>query len=77
MHKKINPLNHGTNLNSLDRYGRRVAPNLPWLPFAGRFDEPQPSNIMAAVLEDTPWPKLSLSHKDTFEFYRPSEFIGK
>lgn len=34
---------HGTDINKRDKYGRKLIPKLPWLPFAGRDNEPQPS----------------------------------
>lgn len=76
MPKDYNHLNHGTQINRQDKYGRAILPTLPWLPYVGRTGEPQPSQLVSAVVEGTKFPKLVLSHKETYAFFRPSEFIG-
>lgn len=74
----------GHPLPQLDEFGRRVPPDLPWLPTAGPEGEPPFSEHVLrarAALELPPlfaprsWTK-TVNQKDVFEFYKPSETIG-
>lgn len=75
----------GAPLPRYDKYGRQMEPDLPWLPWAGPEDEPQPSFFVKRAYDSVEYPPLfakkswtkGVPHKDTYEFYKPSETIGK
>ncbi|KAK4874901.1 hypothetical protein RN001_014261 [Aquatica leii] len=67
-----------------DKYGRRMIPELPWLPAAGPANEPQVSAYVQRAYDNAEYPPL-IAHKSwtkavpythTFEYYKPSETIG-
>ncbi|KAI4456226.1 dynein heavy chain family protein [Holotrichia oblita] len=74
----------GAPLPRYDKYGRQMEPDLPWLPWAGPEDEPQPSFFVKRAYDSVEYPPLfakkswtkGVPHKDTYEFYKPSETIG-
>ncbi|GJQ73710.1 DNAH3 [Trypoxylus dichotomus] len=74
----------GAPLPRYDKYGRQMEPELPWLPWAGPEDEPQPSFFVKRAYDSVEYPPLfakkswtkGVPHKDTYEFYKPSETIG-
>lgn len=76
----------GAPLPRYDKYGRKLPPELPWMPFAGPPpDECSPSFFVARAYKSMEYPPLfakkawtkSLPYKDTWEYYKPSESIGK
>lgn len=75
----------GSKLPRYDEYGRQMAPEIPWLPWASPEDEPQPSDMVKRVYKSMEYPPLiapkswtkSVRYRDTYEFYKPSETIGK
>lgn len=71
-----NPMNYGTNVHGVDEFGRKMLPELPWLPEACPEGELEPSSLLRQVQERGKWPRLVLSHRDSYEYRRPSEFIG-
>lgn len=74
----------GHPLPHYDEYGRRVPPELPWLPAAGPDGETGFSMHIQRALKTTELPPLFAEHswtlnvmqKDVFEYYKPSESIG-
>lgn len=73
-----NPLNHGTNIHGRDEFGRKMIPELPWLPEVGPDGEVElgPSPLLKKIQIETRWPQLVLSHKDSYDYIKPSAFIG-
>lgn len=75
----------GKPLPIYDKYGRKVRPKLPWLPYAGPEGEPDASFLVKRAYESVEYPALfakkswtkGVFEKDTFEYYKPSESIGK
>lgn len=67
-----------------DEFGGEVPPSLPWLPEAGREGEPVSKFVRRAVesmeypplFADQSWTK-SVPNKDTYEYFKPSETIGR
>lgn len=65
-----------------DKFGRQIIPNLPWLPEA---DPKHDSELFRRVQTSMRYPPLfakrswtkGLPHKDTYEYYKPSETIGE
>lgn len=74
----------GHPLPHYDEYGRRVPPDLPWLPAAGPEGETGFSVHIQKALKTTELPPLfaeqswtkTVMQKDVFEYYKPSETIG-
>lgn len=80
----INP-NRCQPLPRYDKFGRKLPPDLPWLPSVGPEGDEEPSFFVRRCQKSNEFPPLfvkeawtkSVPHKDTFEFYRPSETIGE
>lgn len=74
----------GEILPQLDDFGGQVPPRLPWVPQAGRENEP-PSIFVQRAVKSMEYPPLfvrqswtkSVPSKDTYEYYKPSETIGR
>ncbi|XP_071052042.1 dynein axonemal heavy chain 3 isoform X2 [Onthophagus taurus] len=74
----------GDPLPRFDKCGRRLIPELPWLPYAGRYGEPQPTYLVGRAHDSMKFPELfakkswtkSLPYKDTYEYYKPNETMG-
>lgn len=76
----------GTPLPRYDKYGREMYPGPPWLPYAQPAPhECEPSELVKRVYERMEYPPLfskksctrSVPFKDVYEYYKPSETIGK
>lgn len=74
----------GQPLPHYDEFGRRVPPELPWLPAAGPEGETGYSVHIQRALKTMELPPLfaeqswtkNVMQKDVFEYYKPSETIG-
>ncbi|KAF5294393.1 hypothetical protein FQR65_LT10758 [Abscondita terminalis] len=72
----------GQKLPHYDKYGRRMGPDLPWLPTAGF--EGEVSSYVQRAYENVEYPPLmapkswtkSVPYRNTFEYYKPTESIG-
>lgn len=76
----------GTPLPRCDKYGREMPPGRPWLPYAQPAPhECEPSELVKSVYDSMKYPPLfakksctrSVPYKDVYEYYKPSETIGK
>lgn len=67
-----------------DKYGRRMPPEAPYLPFAGPEGDEGPSFLVQRVYKSMEYPPLfakkswtkAALQKDTYDYYKPSETIG-
>lgn len=74
----------GQPLPHFDKFGRRLPPELPWLPPAGPEGQTGYSRHIELALKNNEYPLLfadkswtrNVMQKDVFEYYRPSESIG-
>lgn len=74
----------GDPLPVFDDFGGILPPSLPWIPEAGRENEP-PSKYVKRAVHSVDYPSLfireswtkSVPCRHTFEFFKPSETIGR
>ncbi|KAF5289736.1 hypothetical protein FQA39_LY03653 [Lamprigera yunnana] len=67
-----------------DKFGRKMIPDLPWLPVAGHENELQASSYIQHAYDSNEYPPIvarkswtkAVLYRHIFEYYKPTETIG-